>query len=194
MVQDAVVAPQHQRRHQPEHFLGLGIQRTIAVRGGVEIEEAEDALVFTIQDDLAEQVGAPEEILFSPRGQKVTEYIGSPNVLACRTTRRLGHGLVEADCAGLRVVLPGNGKPVRRVILRPRDVLVSRQRPASEVNVFEGMIRSITPHNGSVMVHLDAGDCRLAAELPAALSESMRLRPGSEVFVELSLMKLRAGS
>jgi len=161
-----------------------------------DLAEAEDIAdrIAVIQDGLAEQVGAPEEILFSPRGRKVTEYIGSPNVMACRTTRRLGHGLIEADCGGLRVVLPGNGKPIRRVILRPRDVLVSRQRPASEVNVFEGTIQSITPHNGSVMVHLDTGGCRLASELPAALSESMRLRPGSEVFVELSLMKLRAGS
>ena len=150
--------------------------------------------IAVIQDGLVEQIGTPEEVLFSPRGRKVTEYIGSPNVLICQATRSLGHGLVETDCSGLRVVVPHNGKVIRRVIVSPRDIRISIHRPASEVNVFEGTIRKITPLAGSILAHVDAGGCRLGAEVPKTLFESMRLQPGTGVFVELSLMKMRTGS
>ena len=171
----------------------LGTTTVFVTHDLTEAEEIADRIAV-VQDGLVQQIGAPEDVLFLPRGPKVTEYIGSPNVLECLATRSLGHGLVEADCAGLRIVVPHNGKDIRRVAVLPRNVRISRHRPASEVNVFEGTIQKVTPLVGSVLAHVDAGGCHLAAELPKPLFESMRLQPDSQVFVELSLMKMRTRS
>lgn len=171
----------------------LGTTTVFVTHDLAEAEQIADRIAV-VQGGLVEQIGTPEDVLFSPRGRKVTEYLGSPNVLECQATRNLGHGLVEANCTGLRVVVPHNGKEIRRVIVLPRDVLISIHRPASEVNAFAGTIQKTTPLAGSFLVHIDAGGCQIAAEMPKALFESMRLQPGSDVFVELSLMKMRTGS
>ena len=73
-------------------------------------------------------------------------------------------------------------------------VQITIERPASEVNVFEGTVRKTTTQAESILAHLDTGGCQIAAELPKALFESMRLRSGSHAFIELSLMKMRAGT
>lgn len=171
----------------------LGTTTVFVTHDLAEAEEIADRIAV-VQDGLVQQIGAPEDVLFSPRGRKVTEYIGSPNLLECLATRSLGHGLVEADCAGLHVVVPHNGKEIHEIVISPRDVQISLHRPASEVNIFEGTMRKATPLGGSILAHVDVGSCHLAAELSNPLFESMRLQPDTRVFVELSLMKMKTRS
>jgi len=171
----------------------LGTTTVFVTHDLVEAEQVADRIAV-IQDGVIEQIGYPEEVLLSPRPGKVTEYLGSPNVLECLSARDLGHGLAEVDCSGLPVVVPHNGKEIRKVIILPCDVKISPHRPTSKVNVFEGTIQNVTPLVGSVLANVDLGGCRLAAEVPKALFESIRLRSGTKVFVELSLMKMRTRS
>ena len=177
-------------KHLQRH---LGITTVFVTHDLAEAEEVADRIAV-VQDGVVEQIGTPEDVLFSPRGRKVFEYIGSPNVLECSATRSLGHGLAEADCSGLRLVVPQNGKPIRRVVISPRDVRIFVHRPASEVNVFEASIRKTTHLAGSVRTQIDVAGCHLSADLPQTQFESLQLSPGSGVFVELSLMKMRTGS
>ena len=171
----------------------LGTTTVFVTHDLAEAEEVADRIAV-IQDGVVAQIGTPEDVLFSPRDPKVTAYIGSPNVLECRATRSLGHGLAEADCGALRIVVPHNGGRIRRVVIAPRDVRISLRRPSSEVNVFEGSIVETTRAAGCVQAHIDVAGYRIAAELPRALFEGARLSPGAGIFVELSLMKLRTGS
>lgn len=171
----------------------LGTTAIFVTHDLVEAEQVADRIAV-IQEGVVQQIGTPEEVLLSPCRRKVLEYLGSPNVLECRPTQDLGHGLSEVDCSGLSVVVPHNGKEIRRVIVLPRDVLISTHRPASEVNVFEGTIRETTQLAGLFLAHVDVGGRLIASELPRTPFESNRLRPGSRVFIELRLTKLRTGS
>ncbi len=171
----------------------LGTTTVIVTHDLTEAHEVADRIAV-VQDGVVEQIGVYEELLCSPRSQKVAEYLGSPNLLECLATRSLGHGLVEAVCGRLQVVVPHSGKAIRRVVVLPRDVLITLPRPQSEVNVFQGTVRKVTPRTGTMLTHVDVGGSELVAEMPTALFESMRLQQGSEVFVELRLMKLTADS
>jgi ABC-type Fe3+/spermidine/putrescine transport system ATPase subunit len=170
----------------------LGTTTIFVTHDLAEAEQVADRIAV-IQDGVVEQIGTPEEVLFSPRGGKVAEYLGSPNVFECQCVRNLGRGLAEADCGGLLIVVPNNGREFCRVSVLPRDVLVSTFRPATEVNVFQGMVQRTSRLAGSFLVQVDIGGCLISAELPRALFERNRLQSGSDVYVELSLMKLRTG-
>jgi ABC-type Fe3+/spermidine/putrescine transport system ATPase subunit len=161
-----------------------------------DLNEAEQVAdrIGVIQDGIVEQIGTPKKVLFSPSTEKTALYLGSPNVLDCVSSQSIGHGLAEVDCLGLSVVVPYNGQEIRRIVILPRDVSISTERPVSEVNVFAGTVRRITGQAGACMAHVVVGEHEIAAKLPPAFWESHCLQPGSRVFVELSLVKIRIGS
>jgi len=170
----------------------LGTTTVFVTHDLAEAEEVADRIAV-VRDGLVEQIGTPQDVLFSPSGRKIGDCIGSPNILECQTARSLGHGLTEANCDGLQVLVPSNGKKISTVAVLPRDVLIHKYRPASGVNVFEGVILDSTPQAGSdsILAHVDTGGHRIAAELPKTLCESMRLQAGITVFVELDMTKIR---
>lgn len=171
----------------------LGTTTVFVTHDLVEAEQVADRIAV-IQDGVVEQTGTPEEVLLSPRSGKANEYLGSPNVLECTSNRSLGHGLAEVACSGLSVVVPSNGTHIGRIIILPRDVAISFERPASEVNVFAGRVRETQQVAGTLVARVDVNSHIIAAELPRTPFASQRLQPGSDVFVELSFMKLRVVS
>ncbi len=168
----------------------LGITTVFVTHDLAEAEEIADRIAI-IENGVVERVGTPAEVLFSPPGPRARDYVGSSNVLGCVTSKRLGFGLAVADCGGLCLVVPQNGKEIRKVAISPRDVRVSVQRPSTDVNVFEGSIRATNRLPGSVMTHIDVDGADIVAELPHSAYESSRLSPGTPVFIELCLTKLR---
>lgn len=171
----------------------LGTTTVFVTHDLAEAEQIADRIAI-IQAGMVEQIGAPDSVLLSPCNQKVTEYLGSPNVLECAAVRDLGHGLAEVDCSGLPIVVPHNGKEIKRVVVLPRDVLISTERPAASVNVFEGTIGDTSRLDGALLAQVRVGRHVIAATLPNAPFESSRLQQGRGVFVELRLTKLRVGS
>lgn len=92
------------------------------------------------------QVGTAEEIFFHPCNAAVMNYLGRPNILDCDQCRSVGRGIMEADCRGLKIIVPHDGKSFTRIIIYPRDVFVSTSEPlGSRVNRFKGLLPTSRP-------------------------------------------------
>ncbi|MBI2859970.1 MAG: ABC transporter ATP-binding protein [Chloroflexi bacterium] len=140
-----------------------------------------------------EQVGSPADVFFYPGNQAVSDFIGAPNILECHCCEKLGKGLVEVKCGDLSIVLPHDGRPVRRIALSPRDVYVSDVEPPGphDVNRFKGIVTGIRLFGASVRVEVSAGSERLLAEMPYDVYEDMDLDIGKEVYLILKLRRIR---
>jgi ABC-type Fe3+/spermidine/putrescine transport system ATPase subunit len=148
--------------------------------------------VAVIQDGRVEQVAGPEEMLFYPEGDSVADFIGAPNILDCDYSRGLGQGIVEVTCGGLKLTVPHEGGPVRKVAILPRHIYVSRTRPPGlSVNGFQGTVTAIKHSGNMVRMWVDVAGNSLMAEIPAYIFEEMNLEAGNEVFLILRMRRIR---
>lgn len=139
-----------------------------------------------------EQVGKPEEIFFFPKNERVSELIGTPNILNVDCSRPLGHGLIEAFCGGISLVLPYDKEDIKRIALSSKDIYVSVERPPGpEVNRFIGKVVEIKRYSFSTNVKVKAGDNILLAEIPVDRFEEMGLEVGADVFLIFKLRRIK---
>lgn len=140
-----------------------------------------------------EQVGRPEEVFFYPGNAIVSDFIGTPNILNCDSCRTVGQGLVEADCGGLRIILPhDDDEPVRRIALFPRDIYISeRPPPGPSLNRFKGTLIEIKPMGATVRLDVKVDDHTLFTEMPLDLFNDMELAVGQEIFLILKLRRIK---
>ena len=170
----------------------LGITAIYVTHDLQEAEEMADRIAV-IQNGYVEQVATIEDVFFFPKNERVSDFIGAPNILNCQHCRSLGNGVVEASCGDIRVVLPYAGDSVRRIAILPRDIYVSQTKPpAPEINQFSGIITSINSSYDAVRLKLKVGENSLLAEIPHNLFEDMDLTVGQEVFLILELRRIRA--
>jgi molybdate/tungstate transport system ATP-binding protein len=149
--------------------------------------------VAIVQNGRVEQVAGPEEMLFNPEGERVMDFIGSPNILDCDTSREAGPGIAEVTCRGLSLTVPHEGGPIDKVAILPRHVYISETRPPGlSVNGFEGVIESITTVVNTVRIRVRVGDMTLLSEIPIYLFEEMDLAEGRDVFVILRMRRIRS--
>jgi hypothetical protein len=101
----------------------------------------------------------------------------------------LGHGLVEAVCAGIPIILPYQSDMVKRIALFPRDIYVSTSKPPGPaVNRFKGIVTEIKPFSSLMRLKVTVGENNLLAELPKDIFEDMRIKIGQEIFLILFLI------
>ncbi len=113
-------------------------------------------------------MAGPEEMLFYPEGESVADFIGAPNILDCDHSRDLGQGIVEVTCGGLKLTVPHEGGPIRKVAILPRHIYVSRTRPPGlSVNGFQGTVTAIKPSGNTVRIWVEVAGSNLMAEIPA---------------------------
>lgn len=169
----------------------IGITTIHVTHNQMEAEEISDRIAVMNAGRL-EQVGRPREIFFYPRNEKVSEFVGAPNILECEFCRDLGQGLIEGHCAGITLVIPHEGNRVRRIAVFPRDVYISEtEPPGPRVNRFKGIITSVEYGTPIVRVGLEMGGNNLVAEVPSNIVETMDLYVGREVFVILKLRRTK---
>ncbi|OGO31175.1 MAG: hypothetical protein A2Z29_03345 [Chloroflexi bacterium RBG_16_56_11] len=148
--------------------------------------------VAVIQDGRVEQVAGPEEMLFYPESERVADFIGAPNILDCDYCRDLGQGIVELGCRGLKLTVPHEGGPVKKVAILPRHIYISETRPPGLiVNGFEGIVTDIRPSGNTVKIWMDVGGHNLMAEIPSYIFEEMDLAVGRQVFLILRMRRIR---
>ena len=170
----------------------LGITTIYVTHDLIEAEELADRIAI-IQHGHMEQVGAPDEVFFYPKNERVSDFIGAPNILHCDYCRSLGQGLLEVDCGGLNVILPDDGNMVQRIALFPRDIYVSETKPPGPgVNRFKGTITSIKSADDAVRLEVMVEEKRLLTEMPHHIFEDMDLAVGKEVFLILKLRRIKA--
>lgn len=140
--------------------------------------------------------GPPAEVLWSRAVLPLSETLGLENVLEARVVET-GDGSVLAETkAGLRLSVPAPA-PLRRgdvlrLGLRAQDVLIAADPPGriSARNQLEARVRRLEPADGSVLVHLDAGD-PLVARLTEEAVRELALAPGASVFAIVKSHALR---
>jgi ABC-type Fe3+/spermidine/putrescine transport system ATPase subunit len=148
--------------------------------------------VAVIQKGRVEQVAPPEEMLFYPGSEVVADFIGMPNILDCDYCRDLGQGIIEVGCGGLKLTVPHEGGPVRKVAILPRHVYISETRPPGlSVNGFEGIITAIESAGNTARIRVRVADNNLMVEIPSYIFEEMSLSVSQEVFLILRMRRIR---
>lgn len=170
----------------------LGITTLYVTHDISEAEEIADRIAV-VRNGRVEQVAQPEEVFFYPKNEAVSDFIGAPNILECDSCRELEHGVVEANCGGLPIIVAHEGNSVRRIALLPRDIYVSETWPPGPgVNRFKGTITKTKYIDDAVRLEVDVGKTRLVAEMAHHLFEETGLAVGKEVFLILKLRRIRA--
>ena len=169
----------------------LGITTVYVTHDLQEAEEVADRMAV-LQNGHLEQVDKPEEVFFYPQNERVSDFIGAPNILDCDYCRSLGKGVIEVGCGGLVIIVPHDGNLVKRIAILPHDIHIFETRPPGpEVNRFKGIITSIKSTQEAVRIGLKIGATSLLAGMPHHIFEDMNLAVGKEVFFILKLRRIR---
>ncbi|RLB14195.1 MAG: hypothetical protein DRG63_08905 [Deltaproteobacteria bacterium] len=169
----------------------LGITTLYVTHELQEAEELADRIAVVVEGRI-EQIGEPQEVFFDPANNTVLQFLGAPNILECQQVRHLSHGLVEAMCSGMPIVVPEEGSKINRIAILPSDVYISPSKPPGPmVNRFRGVISEIRAFQDIARVCIAVGVNQLWAELPSALFERMGLRKSQEVYIILKLRRIR---
>jgi ABC-type Fe3+/spermidine/putrescine transport system ATPase subunit len=148
--------------------------------------------VAVVREGRVEQVAPPEDMLFYPQGEGVADFIGAPNILDCDYYHNLGQGIVEVGCGALKLTVPHEGGPIRKVAILPRHIYISETRPPGlSVNGFEGVVTAIRQVGNTVKIWVDILNINLMVEIPSYIYEEMDLAVGAEVFVILRMRRIR---
>jgi ABC-type sugar transport system ATPase subunit len=157
----------------------------------IETEEMAERLAI-INMGHVEQIGTPEEVFFYPRSDIVADLIGTPNILNCDNVKTIGHGLVEALCGGISIILPLQADKIKRIAVFPRDIYIYTSKPPGpELNRFQGVVTDIQPFSSLIRLKVQVGKNQLLAELPQDIFEEMDIKTGQEVFLIIKLRRLR---
>ncbi|MBO3802676.1 MAG: ABC transporter ATP-binding protein [Candidatus Brockarchaeota archaeon] len=161
-----------------------------------DLEEAESMSdrVGVLFGGEIQQVSTLSEMTFSPKNKTVSDFIGALNILNCRCDRVLG-GLAECDCDGKTILVPFEGKPVRKIAIDPKEIVIATEEsdiPLPRVNVFKGEIVSIaeTSSMSRVEVRLENG-VLLTSVVAKETCRSQGLAEGKGVFIKLKLKGMR---
>ncbi|OPY75045.1 MAG: Maltose/maltodextrin import ATP-binding protein MalK [Syntrophorhabdus sp. PtaU1.Bin153] len=169
----------------------LGITTVHVTHNLVEAEEMAERMAIMNVGKI-EQIGTPERVFFYPQSPFVSDFIGTPNILDCDRCNDLGHGLMEAVCGGVPIILPYQGEAVRKIALLPREIYVTaRKPPGPGLNRFRGVVTDITPFSSLMKLKIRVKELHLVAELPQDIFEEMDIKTGQEVFLILKLRSLK---
>lgn len=136
------------------------------------------------------QTGKPEEIWLKRDHSFNSSFIEQPNIFPCSKSTKMGNGLIEIDCNGLRLFVPDEGKDIEKVAILPRDIYISPlPPPGPSINRFKGRVKNINENSGAGHILLDTDSRDIMVEMSMDRLETMNLSKGDEVY---GIMKLRA--
>ncbi|SPD71888.1 putative molybdate ABC transporter, ATP-binding protein [uncultured Desulfobacterium sp.] len=165
----------------------LGITTVYVTHNLLEAREMADRIGI-ICDGKLEQIGLPQDVFFEPENERVSDFLGAPNVLDCEGWRTLGDGLIEATCGGIKIVAPHEGEQVEKVVIFPAHIHVSRERPPGPaLNRFKGVITEILATQFLPRFRVKVGENIFLAELSPEAFNDMGLEKGGDVFLTIKL-------
>jgi ABC-type sugar transport system ATPase subunit len=170
----------------------LGITTIYVTHDLMEAVNMADRLAI-VMDGRIEQVDEPEKLLFAPCNERVSDFIGSPNILDCDYCKSSERGIMEVGCQGLKLVVPHDGNNIHKVAILPRHIYVSETKPRGPgVNSFIATIVNIMPRTETMRISLKIGNTGLIAEIPHHIYADMDLEAGKDVHVILRMKRIRA--
>ncbi len=141
-----------------------------------------------LMDGRIRQIGAPEEIFFSPADEDVATFVGIETIVPGRVSS-VTDGLASVDVGGRFLEAASSVEAGADVLvcLRPEDVVLAPpdvgrglQAPTSARNRLPAVVRRVLPSGPYVRVELGAGFPVVALITRPSL-EDLGLAPGSEV-------------
>ncbi len=186
-----------------EPLAALDVQTRRAVRGQLRellgtlacdtvyvTHSASEALTFGREIAVLErgrltQLGSAEQLMRRPASAYVAEFLGV-NFLRGAVGDRMAGGLLTVAVGGGRVLVPdANLAGAVTLIVRPRDISISREPPAgSPRNVFAGVVDELIPEPpaGELLRVSLATEPPLVAEVTREAADALGLGPGMRVF------------
>ena len=153
-----------------------------------------DALVFgdriaAIESGKITQTGSRDELTSTPRTPFIAEMTGL-NLL--RAHVKAGDGLKEARSgnAVFHVIADGLEGDIYLAFEPSQINLASELHMSSAQNVFPMIVRAVVPMGETVRVQLD-GAITMTASVTRNASETLTLRPGSEVYASIKSTAIR---
>ncbi len=169
----------------------LGITTVYVTHDLREAEEIADRIAL-MSNGKIEQVSTPREFFFNPHNERVSEFVGMPNIIECSQSRVLASGLVEVVSDEMRMVLPFDGTNVKKIAIPPDDIYISDvSPPGPAVNRFTGTVKKITEHDSTVRVMVSFVKNSLLAELPVSAFDELSIEEGKQVHVVIKMRRLR---
>jgi ABC-type sugar transport system ATPase subunit len=170
----------------------LGITTIYVTHDLMEAVNMADRLAI-VMDGKIEQVDEPEKLLFSPCNERVSDFIGAPNILDCDYCNSTRQGTMEVGCQGLKLMVQHEGDNIHKIAILPRHIYVSETKPRGPgVNSFIAKIVNIIPRTDTMRIHLEIGESKLIAEIPHHIYIDMDLETGDNVYVILRMRRIRA--
>lgn len=156
-----------------------------------EAEEIADRIAL-ISNGVIEQVANPVELFFNPANNSVAEFLGMPNIMECNQTRSLSSGLVEILMKDLKIILPYEGRAIKKIAIPPDAIHIYDELPEQPIlNSFNGTVEDIIQKNSVVILILSVGKSRLISELPTSIFDSMSVERGTKVYGAIKIERLR---
>ena len=168
----------------------LGITTLYVTHNFYEAEEMAQRIAV-LDRGRVEQIGLPKEIFFHPT-EAVNDFIGAPNILTCDYCNRLSFGLVEVKCGDISLVVSSEREKIKKVAILPEDIYLSDTKPPGpDVNRVKGRLIEIEESSSTVCCTVMTGENSLRVKLPQEIFTSMSLNIGDEVWLILTLRKLK---
>jgi len=156
-----------------------------------EAEEMGDRIAVVCNGKI-EQVGSYGEIFFSPKNERISDFIGELNILDCEYSKGLGDGLMEVGIGGIPIVIPHEGDEVKKIAIQPVHIHICKDMPPGPgINRLKGVIVEIVPMAFMVRLKVSIGRNVFLVELLKELFEEMDLMVDKEVFLVLKLKWIR---
>ncbi len=169
----------------------LGVTTIHVTHNQAEAEEIADRIAILSNGKL-EQVDKPHEIFFAPKNEIVSNFVGALNIMRCDSCRILGSGLTEANCGGMRIILPVEDDQVQKIAVSPRDVYISDMLPPRpSLNHYKGVITNTMISGNMAKIEIQVASNSIKAEIPVELYDEMNLSAGKEIFIILKLKALK---
>lgn len=169
----------------------LGITTVYVTHDLMEAVNLADRMAI-ILDGRIEQVDNPGKLLFSPCNDRVSDFIGVPNIMECDYCRSANQGIMEVGSGELRLIVPHDGGTIHKIAILARHIYVSENKPPGPgINGYTAKIAAIIPRNETVRIGLEVKNHRLIAEIPYHIFEHMDLEEGKEVYVILRMKKIK---
>jgi len=165
----------------------MGITTLFVTHNLQEAFEMGDRIAL-LEEGRIQQIGTPEELLFSPANCSVSSYFGNPNVFWCLGQKGLSIGVAQADLGSFSLIVPWSGKRILKVAFFPWNVYLSPDLPPGpKVNRFKGRIEDIERVGSLTKVKVQIGKSLITVDMEESNLREMELREGKEVYVIIPL-------
>ena len=168
----------------------IGITTVLVTHNLAEAEEMSDKVGIFYNGELL-QASSLNELIFSPN-EKFSSIIGTMNVLRCDRYDVL-EGFAKTECEGLRLLVPFDGHPIRKVAISSKDILISAERIyGPSINLYQGTVLESLEQGSNVILRIKVEDGPvLTSEVSKEIYSSQGLSVGKKVHVKIKLKTIR---